>query len=96
MFGEGEESQGVPKFSHIPPLGLLVPNANARDAALQLFQNSAEPPTFATMRREIAKVDHELLSIDRSFVQEIQILNTLAEQHVHKAVLEEALSYFPT
>lgn len=71
MFGESDPIPDVPQFMNKPPMELLSANANARDATKKLFSNMSANPTFATMRKEVAKLESELLAIDRSFVQEI-------------------------
>jgi hypothetical protein len=47
------------------------------------------------MRKEVARLESDLLRIDRSFVREIKVLFSIAEPFCEKLVLDAALEAFP-
>lgn len=93
MLGEKDPPPCQPEFSKPPPV-VLASSANARDVLDKFFAKIAGPPTFSSLRREAAKLERELIAIDRRVVHHVKGLSDIAELHGEQLIFNETLEVF--
>jgi len=78
------------------PASLLAQNVLARNAVLKLFSGiDLTTLTFAHMKSEISRHQHDLRALDPSFIQEITFLMEVAEPLAERNVQQNMLDVFP-